>query len=271
MLYQKVMARRYLTVNVSEEQQQFILLLNDYEIEIFSIENIEKQLNKVFPNLNAILENLVDKQFLSRIEKGKYCRSNFRDELVIGTFIVKEGAIAYWTALNRHGLTEQFSNTIFVQTPLLKRDKAIFGVRYKFVKIARSKRGGITQEGHGNRAFWITDLEKTVVDCFDLPQYSGGYAELIRAFNQADLDNEKLIRYCKGVNNIALIKRLGLLATILKPKHLSYFIEFARNQVNQRYSLLDPLGSDKGEFVNEWRIRMNITRDEIADITNKQY
>lgn len=265
------MSRRYLTVNISEEQQQFIRLMDEFEIDIFSIENIEKQLNQGFANLNAILENLVDKQFLSRIEKGKYCRTNFRDELVIGTFIVKEGAVAYWTALNKHGLTEQFSNTIFIQTPFLKRDKTVFGVRYKFVKIARSKRDGIVQEGYGNRVFWMTDREKTILDCFDLPEYSGGYAELIRAFNEASLDSEKLIRYCKAVNNIAVIKRLGVLAVILKRNELDRFIEFAKKQVNRRYSLLDPLGSNKGEFVNEWRVRMNISRNQIADITNRQY
>jgi predicted transcriptional regulator of viral defense system len=265
------MGRRYLTINVSEEQQQFIRLLDEFEIDIFSIEKIERQLNKEFKNLNAILENLVDKQFISRIEKGKYCKANFRDEFVIGTFIAKEGVIAYWTALNKHGLTEQFSNTIFVQTPFLKRDKTVFGIRYKFVKIARSKRDGIEQEGYGNRTFWITDKEKTIVDCFDLPEYSGGYAELIRAFNEASLDNEKLIRYCKAVNNIAVIKRIGLLAVILKRNELNRFIEFAKTQVNKRYSLLDPLGSNKGEFVNEWRVRMNISRNQIAEITNKQY
>lgn len=87
-----------------------MLAINDYEVEIFSISEIEGILNSKFDNLNAILENLEGKGFLSRIEQGKYCRANFRDEKVIGYFISGDGAIAYWSALNSHGLTEQFPN-----------------------------------------------------------------------------------------------------------------------------------------------------------------
>lgn len=265
------MARRYLSVNISQEQQEFMRLLDDYEVEIFSIETIGRQIGKDFPSLNEILENLTDKGILSRIEKGKYCRANFRDELVIGTFIAKDSAVAYWSALNRHGLTEQFSNTIFIQTPHLKREKSVFGISYKFVKISPSKRAGIINEGYGNRTFPITDVEKTIVDCFDLPEYSGGYAELIRAFDQATLRAEKLIEYCKVIHNIAATKRLGILAEWLNKTELSSFIEFAKSKINKKYNLFDPQGAEKGEFVAAWRLRMNISRNEILGITNKQY
>jgi predicted transcriptional regulator of viral defense system len=265
------MARSYLSVNMLPEQQRFIQLLDEYEIDIFSTETINKQIGQEIANLNEIVSNLVDKKFLSRIEKGKYCRTNFRDELVIGTFISKDGAVAYWSALNRHGLTEQFSNTVFIQTPFLKRDKKIFGTSYKFVKIAAKKRVGLIKEGYGNRSYSITDVDKTIVDCFDLTEYSGGYAELIRALNQAKLSADNLISYCRSVDNISVIKRIGFLAELLEKSDLISFVEFAKSQVNKKYNLFDPLGSEKGEFISEWKLRMNISREEIFDIVNKQY
>jgi predicted transcriptional regulator of viral defense system len=265
------MARTYLSVNILPEQQRFIQLLDEYEIDIFSTETINKQIGQEIEDLNEIVSNLVDKKFLSRIEKGKYCRTNFRDELVIGTFIAKDGAVAYWSALNRHGLTEQFSNTVFIQTPFLKRDKKIFGTSYKFVKIAARKRVGLIKEGYGNRSYSITDVDKTIVDCFDLTEYSGGYAELIRALNQAKLNADNLISYCRSVDNISVIKRIGFLAELLEKSDLVSFVEFAKRQVNKKYNLFDPLGSEKGEFISEWKLRMNISRDEIFDIVNKQY
>lgn len=67
----------------------------------------------------------------------------------------------------------------------------------------------------------MTDVEKTIIDCFDLPQYSGGYAELIRAFNHANLNSEKMITYCKAINNIAIIKRMGYLSELLNKKGMS--------------------------------------------------
>lgn len=246
-------------------------LLDDYEIQIFRFDEIEEKISQKFDNLNEVLENLVHKELLSRIERGKFCRPNFRDENVIGTFVVEESAIAYWSALNLHGLTEQFSNTIFVQTTHKKNDKEILGASYKFVRINALKRTGIMWNGYGNLKYPITDIEKTIVDCFDQPQYSGGYAELIRAFMQADLNAEKMIAYCKAVNNIAVTKRIGFLSEFLKCTSLQEFTAFAKKQVNSKYNLIDPQGNEAGDFIAEWKLRLNIGKEQLKDIADKQY
>lgn len=265
------MSRRYISVNILPDQQDFIKLLDEYEIDIFSIDQIENQIGKKFSKLNEVIENLIDKEFLSRIERGKYARANFRNELVIGTFITKKSAVAYWTALNTHGLTEQFSNTIFIQTTCLKRNKSIFGTPYKFVKISPNKRIGVIRQGYGSHSYPITNIEKTMVDCFDLPQYSGGYAEMIRAFAQARLRSEKMIDYCRAINQKAATKRMGYLAEFLEKKELKAFIRFAKDQVNPKYNLFDPFGQDTGEFVSEWKLRLNMSQDELFGIAQKQY
>ena len=261
----------YLSANLTQPQIDLLLMLDDLELNIFSLETVKKTMGKKFSNVSELVENLVHKKILSRIERGKFCKANFHNENVIGCFLVDDGAIAYWSALNKHGLTEQFPNTIFIQTTKLKPAKTVFGTKYQFIKIAKPKRAGIIQEGFGNNQYAMTDVEKTIVDCFDLPQYSGGYAELLRAFHQADLNPSKLITYCKAVDNTAVTKRMGLLAEMLKPEQLNLFIEFAKKEVNQKYNLFDPTGKDEGEFVNAWRLRLNIDRTRILNIVNKQY
>lgn len=261
----------YLSTNLTQPQIELMLLLDDHELNIFSLETVKKIAAKKFSNTEELVENLVHKKILSRIERGKFCRANFRDENVIGCFLVADGAVAYWSALNKHGLTEQFPNTVFIQTTKLKPVKTVFGAKYQFVKVSNSKMVGIVKEGFGNNQYAMTDVEKTMVDCFDLPQYSGGYAELLRAFNQAELNPAKLIAYCKAINNKALMKRMGLLAEMLKPGHLKPFIDFAKKEINQKYNLFDPTGREEGEFVNTWRLRMNIGKEQILNIVNKQY
>ena len=261
----------YISANLTQQQLEFMKLLDEFEIDIFHFSEIEKRIKRKFDNLNEVLENLVHKELLSRIERGKFCRANFRDANVIGTFVVKESAVAYWSALNLHGLTEQFANTIFIQTTFKKKDKIILGTSYKFIKVAPSKRTGIAWNGFGNGKYPLTDVEKTIIDCFDLPQYSGGYAELIRALNQANLDAAKMIDYCKAVDNTAVTKRIGFLAELFEKTSLQTFIDFAREQINEKYNVIDPQGSDKGEFVSEWKLRLNISREELLGIVNKQY
>ncbi len=271
-LDQSIMARStYISENLTQSQISLMLMLNEYEMDIFTLEELKQIANEKYEDVNELVENLVHKQILSRIERGKYCRSNFRDEKVIGTYLVQDGAIAYWSALNLHGLTEQFPNTVFIQTTHKKKDKTVFGVNYKFVKISEHKRTGIIKEGYGSHSYAITDVEKTIVDCFDLPQYSGGYAELLRAFANAKLSGEKLIEYCSAINNQAASKRMGYLAELFGKKGMKSFIRFAKDLVRQSYNPLDPLGPNTGNFNIEWRLRMNISEEEILDITNKQY
>lgn len=261
----------YISENTTQKQINFMLMLDDYELDIFTLEEVKMIALDKFININEIVENLVQKKLLSRIERGKYCRYKFRDENVIGCKLINDGAIAYWSALNKHGYTEQFPNSIFIQTTKTKKEKSVFGVNYKFIHIAASKRTGLEKMGHGNYSYFMTDIEKTLIDCFDLPQYSGGYAELIRAFSQAPLNGEKMITYCKAMNNKAIIKRMAYLAELLNKKGMNSFVNFALKEVNVKYNLFDPFGLEEGEFINKWRLRLNISKEEIADICNNQY
>jgi predicted transcriptional regulator of viral defense system len=261
----------YLSQNITKSQKDLMLLLDENEMEIFSLEDIRKLIGQSSENPNELIENLVQKKIFSRIERGKYCRINFRDEKAIGCYLAPDGAIAYWSALNLHGLTEQFSNTMYIQTTRVKKNKTVFGVDYQFIKIKENKRVGIRTEGFGNYKFRITDKEKTLIDCFDLPHYSGGYSELIRAYAQAELDQDNLIHYCKAVGNISVIKRLGYLAELLNKPKMKRFLHYASQQVNPRYVLIDPHGIDSGSFNSKWKLRLNISEEKILDICNKQY
>ena len=252
-------------------QNDFFKYLEEEEVQIFKIQNLKNKFDLDNKIINNIVENLVVKGLLSRIERGIYCRANFRDENVIGTFLAKNSSVAYWSALNLHGLTEQFPNKMFIQTTQLKKEVEFAGTIYQFIKIQPNKRIGIIFNGYGNYKYPITDIEKTIVDCFDLPQYSGGFAELIRAFYNAKLNAQKLIDYCNAVNNIAVIKRLGFLAELFEKKNLSSFVQFARSKVNRSYNLFDVFGESTGETNNNWYLRMNLSKEKIFGIVQNQY
>ncbi|MDR1974978.1 MAG: hypothetical protein LBQ31_10005 [Bacteroidales bacterium] len=251
-------------------QMDLLKRLDEEEIQIFTFENVLSSIGNT-ENLKEILDNLVQKGFLYRLERGKFCRSTFRDENVTGTFVVPDSAIAYWSALHLHGLTEQFPNIVFVQTIHKKNPLSILDTDYRFIKISPQKRTGIVFNGYGNYRYPITDVEKTIVDCFDLPQYSGGFAELIRAFYQAELDANKLINYCIAVGNIAVIKRLGFLAELLDKKALLPFVEFARTKINRTYNLFDTFGENTGMTETAWYLRLNLSKKSILGIVENIY
>lgn len=257
--------------DLSNEELELLKSLDNMELNIFSAKEIKGLGLTDASYLQIALEKLVKRGLISRIEKGKYCRHNFRNEFVIGNKLSVNGAIAYWSALNLHGLTEQFPNSVFVQSPSLKRDKNVFGVNYRFVKIKPEKFFGITEQGYGNESYRITEVEKTLLDCFDLPQYSGGYEELIRAFYAAKINKNKLQEYGLRLGNIAVLKRMAFLSELFEIDGFMQFQNAVQKVLNKRYSLIDPMGEDNGEFVVKWRVRLNVPKSNLLQIINKMY
>lgn len=261
----------YISENLTSDQIKLSKELNELEIEWFRLENLQIRLTNQYSNLEELVENLANKGILKRAERGVYLSANFNDPYVIGTLLVKQGAIAYWSALYLHGLISRFPNIVYVQTTQRKITKSVFGTTYNFVTVPDRKYVGIINNGYGNLSYPISELEKTIVDCFDLPRYSGGFDNLVQAFNQAKLDGQKLTSHCKSVNNLAVIKRIGFLSEHLEKKGLKDFITWARNQVNERYNPIDAGGPDIGEFDKSWRLRLNVSREEIMNIANEIY
>lgn len=255
MIYQKMI----------RSQENLLVLLDEFELDIFTDSSFKERTGLALEAWMPQLRTLIRNGLVNIIEKGKYCRHNFRDEYVIGNYLANDGVIAYWSALNLHGLTEQIPNTVFVQTARLKRDKTVFGIPYKFIEVKAEKMTGIEIAGFGNHSYRLTDKEKTIVDCFDLPQYGGEFPGIIRAFAINGWDEEKLINYAEAVDNNAAIKRMGYCAELFQLP-LNRFISFAKNRVTRTISLFDNASPKEGSYVTEWGLRLNIEPEIIMEM-----
>lgn len=148
-------------------------------------------------------------------------------------------------------MTEQFPNTVFLQTTSRKKKQAteVFGVRYRIVRIKEEKFFGIRKEWIENTQIHITDKEKTLLDCLDKPQYCGGVVEIAKALKYgSELDRNKLVEYAKKLNNSGVIRRLGYLCDL-------FAIAIALPEIKTwNYLLLDPTMSHKGQKNAKWRL-----------------
>jgi predicted transcriptional regulator of viral defense system len=247
-------------------ETRFLEYLDDNGLDIFN-RSVINEIDTISADRAEIaLRSLVNKGLIKIVERGKYCRHYFADEYVIGSFIVRNGGIAYWTAMNYHGLTEQIPNVVFIQTNQWKQDKTIFGVKYKFIQVKADKLTGYLDKGYGNHQFRITDIEKTIVDCFDMPEYSGGYPEIIKAFHHAKINSKKLIKYCKAINNIAVTKRLAYLSELLGKPNMDYFVRYALSVRNKKYNPLIHYGDKSGYTNRRWRLIINISEQEMQNM-----
>ena len=108
-------------IRINKNEEKFIKFIDQFEIDIFTFSELRFNEHLGIDYLQMTIDSLVKREYLIRLEKGKYCRHNFKDEYVIGSVLANGGIIAYWSALNIHGLTEQIPNTVFVQTSKVKK------------------------------------------------------------------------------------------------------------------------------------------------------
>lgn len=234
---------------------------------VFSVEEAER-ISGVDKNvLKVILSRLEKKGWVERIEKGKYMviplgarKGEYTlNEFVIGSLLVNPSAIAYWSALNYHGLTEQIPATVFVQTTSRKKKQKleIFGVRYRIVRVKKEKFFGIERVWIEEFQVNVTDREKTIVDCLDKPEHCGGVIEVAKALKHGEFDFEKLSEYAIKIGNSGVVRRLGYLCDVLG-------LQINLPEVKAKnYLLLDPTMPKKGETNGRWRLIINLDVGEL--------
>lgn len=170
------------------------------------------------------LTQLVKKGWISRIERGKYVvipleagplRQWAQDEYIVAQILVQPSAIAYWSAIRHWNWTEQIPRVVYVQTAKRKkkRQEQFLGVTYRFVMVPPHKFFGNVKEWREGSQVFVTDKEKTLIDCANDVERAGGIQELIKAVRESahEISWERLTEYAAKFNNGAVLKRLGFL------------------------------------------------------------
>ena len=238
----------------------------------FSIKEAQKISNFSPGSLKVLLSRMEKEGWIERIEKGKYLiiplgaeKGRYTiNEFVIGYEIVKNAVIAYWSALNYHGFTEQIPNTVFIQTTSRKKEPKleIFGVRYRIVRVTEKKFFAQQKIWIDNAEVRITDPEKTIADCLDKPQYCGGIVEVAKALqNENEIDLDKVIEYAISMENSAILKRLGSLCD-----KLGIPVKVPQDYLAKGYPLLDPSIHRKGKANRKWKIIENVDEKIIGTL-----
>jgi len=236
----------------------------------FSFVDALKISNLSTKSLQKVLYRLRQSSAIERIEKGKYLiiplgaeKGKYTlHEFVIGSLLVEPYSIAYWSALNYYGLTEQIPTTVFIQTITRKfnTNPEVFGVKYKITKAKKEKMFGIRKEWIEERPIDITDREKTIIDCLDKPQYCGGIIEVAKALKNNKFDRKKLENYAQRIGNSGVIRRLGYLCELLNMK-------IKLPKLNTRnYLLFDPTMPEKGPKSAKWRLIINLDEKALGEL-----
>jgi predicted transcriptional regulator of viral defense system len=125
--------------------------------------------------------------------------------------------IGWWSAAAYHGFTTQKPMAVFVAVLRQKPPKVIEGSDVRFIKVTPRKFFGHKTYDVYGRAVSISTPAKTLVDCLDRPDLSGGGAELARIAYSAlgEIDPQELLTAATAIKSRAALQRLGFLADIV--------------------------------------------------------
>lgn len=217
----------------------------------------------------STLSRLHNGGWVKRIERGLYmvipldagpARAWAESSLVVASYLIPEGAVAYWSALHYWHLTEQWARTVFIQSSQRKSkaDLLLDAVHYQFVTIKPERFFGFVSMPVDHHTVRITDREKTIIDAADRPDLSGGIAQLAIVLGRhwQELDWRLLDEYLRRFNSGAVVKRLGYLIEklALPLPDLPTRLQGWQALLSAGITLLEPGSNNPGPIDRRWRI-----------------
>jgi predicted transcriptional regulator of viral defense system len=174
-----------------------------------------------------VIRNLLRKGWLTRLVGGRYLflppergaeNIGENNPLAVASAVVDESYVGWWSAASYHSFTTQKPATVFVAVRKQLASRIIEGAEIKFVKVEARKFFGFKSYDVYGRSTRISDPEKTLVDCIDRPDLSGGATELTRIVHAAmgKADHEKLVADAMKMNSKSLLQRLGFLSDLVE-------------------------------------------------------
>jgi len=261
---------------LSKQEAYLLSSLSEKKKNIFEITDIIGELNCSYNYAKVIANRLVKKKWAIFLEKGKYLivpleagveSIHTEHEFIIASGLVQPAYIAFWSAMNYHGMTEQVPFTVFIASTKRRKNKKIHDVRYEFITLSKKKFFGFTTVNIAGKNIFISDKEKTIADCLDHPEYCGDITEAAKALWNArkDIDFRKLIDYTVKMNNRAILKRLGYLIQKLKIKIPEDIEIEIKNNISKGYAVLDTAKTKKGRYSSEWMLLINISDKDLLE------
>ena len=184
------------------------------------------------------------------------------DPYLVATKLTDDAVVAYHAALQFHGKAYSVWRRLHYLT--LKRSRTFFFRGQEFVPVlvpaALSSRvdlgGGVSDVRHAGGRFRVTSLERTLVDCLDRPDRSGGWEEVWRSLEMVEFFNlDQVVDHAVKLGSALTVARLGFFLDqhkddlMVEPRHLEYLQKYAPAQ--PRY--LDS-SREAGRLVGGWNL-----------------
>ena len=212
-----------------------------------------------------LLKNMRKKGALDRIKSNLYVRipahivhdkgKYVEDAVLVGKHLVKPYFFSYYTALHLHGLAQQYSRQYYLSTTKHIKEVNYHGNLIRPVILKEKRFFGFEKMKYGEEEISVSDLERTIVDAMNRPEYSGGYEEVLRCLLGLEKpDWERLLEYLEKIEEKVLFNRLGFVFDLLKDfvNTPETFLKKLEKRLSSNIYYFEK--GRKGNFNRKWKI-----------------
>lgn len=227
----------------------------------------------------VFLGQLARRGVLTRLSRGLYALVPFGKDREFGNPLLVADALAgsdahfisHLGAMSFHNLLLQPSRTLHVSIVRPKPPREVGPTRVEFVVIPQKRHWGFREEWVTNtdRAP-ISDIERTVVDACWRPELCGGIVDVARALwiSRDRLEPQRLLQYVRRFGKFVVARRIGFLLETLRLDTVKIAKSLHDYATRSRpYNNLDTILPPEGDLNARWRLRLNVTADEIVAAT----
>lgn len=243
---------------------------------IFTLAEVSDITGLESPSARSFVRKLVSRGVAARLRPGLFTlvpfelgleREYLGNPYVVARELMKGEPyyLSHASAMDIHRMVTQPQLVVYVTSPKPMRGRVVLGTEFRFFRCKPSHFFGMSEcWADKQEKVVVSDLERTVLDGLKHSEYCGGLTEVAKGLwmRRADLDVRKLVNYALRLDIGAVIRRLGYLLEaygIDAPEE----IERLRGHLTATYLLLDPLLPPEGKFLARWRLRINVSSEEI--------
>lgn len=227
----------------------------------------------------SFVRKLVHRGVAARLKPGLFVlvpfelgreREYLGDPFLVAKALVgrREYYLSYGTAMEIHQMVTQPRLLVYVSTPRLIRSRTISGIEFRLVRCQRRHLFGIVPHWVTKQeTVQVSDLERTVIDGLRHPGYCGGLTEVAKGLwiQREKVQISKLVEYALRLRVGAVIRRLGFLLELYEIR-TPEAIRALQRRLTSTYVALDPVMPVEGKYLRRWRLRLNVSPDEIRAV-----
>ena len=257
--------RMYVLKKLSGLEQKLYFLLEAEDRKIVTAEEAMKLLK--IPKLQAygVLRKMEQKGALGKVKANLYVRipahivhdrgSYAEDPVIVAAHLAWPYFLSYYTALALHGLAQQAASQVYITTTKQAKVLTYKGSVIRPVRLREKEFFGIEQIEYRDEKVAVSDLERTIVDVLSMPQYAGGYEEIVRCLMDArEVKWDRLLGYIKRTGKRILLNRAGYVFDLLREpvKTPDAFLEELQASLSQSTYYFEK--GKGGKFVGKWKV-----------------